>query len=136
MSTDMGVVIDFVFLRGRQFEIVVKELSVATKNVADSFRFKSPNSMTSHKLKENGHNWVDGHVSYNDLYMIVSEAVDGFAHIYVFSPKCWVARFLTCRISKVLSPSLLITNVGTAWLVTNFPTSIAAPKPRIQSTIC
>jgi len=40
MSTaDMEVVIDFEYLRGRQDEIVVKELSLAARNVKDSFRF-------------------------------------------------------------------------------------------------
>ena len=40
MSTaDMEVVIDFEFLKGRQGEIVVKELSVAAINMNDSFRF-------------------------------------------------------------------------------------------------
>jgi len=38
----MEVVIDFEFLRGRQNEIVVKELSVAASNVSETFRFKSP----------------------------------------------------------------------------------------------
>ena len=56
MSADMEVVIGFEFLRGCQNLIVVKELSVAAKNVSESFRFKSPNSMTSHDLDENGLN--------------------------------------------------------------------------------
>ena len=38
----MEVVIDFEYLKGRQNDIVVKELSVASRNVTDSFRFKSP----------------------------------------------------------------------------------------------
>ena len=76
MSTaDMEVVIDFEFLRGRQGEIMVNELSVAAKNMIDSFRFKSPYSMTSHGSHENGLNWEDGHLAYHDLYMVVSEAV-------------------------------------------------------------
>jgi len=58
MSTaDMEVLIDFEFLRGRQGEIVVKELSVAANKMIDSFRFKSPYSMTSHGSDENGLNW-------------------------------------------------------------------------------
>ena len=59
-AADMEVVIDFEFLRGRQGEIVVKELSVAANDMIDSFRFKSPYSMTSHGSDENGHNWDDG----------------------------------------------------------------------------
>jgi len=73
MSTsDMEAVIDFEFLKGRQNEIVVKELSVAAKNLQDSFRFRSPVSMTSHGYDENGLNWEDGHIAYNDLYTVVS----------------------------------------------------------------
>jgi len=68
MSTaDMEVVIDFEFLKGRQGEIVIKELSVAANNMNDSFRFKSPYTMTSHGSDENGLNWEDGHIAYQDL---------------------------------------------------------------------
>jgi len=59
-AADMEVVIDFEFLRGCQIQIVVKLISVAVKNKIDSFRFKSPYSMTSHGSDENGHNWDDG----------------------------------------------------------------------------
>jgi len=92
-ATDMEVVIDFEFLRGRQSEIVVKELSVAAKNMIDSFRFKSPYSMTLHGSDENGLNWEYVHIAYHDLYMIVSEAVAWFAHLYCYGvTKC---KFLT-----------------------------------------
>jgi len=56
----MEFVIDLEIMRGRQNKIVVKELSVAAKNMVDSFRFKSPYSMTSHDSDENGLNWEDG----------------------------------------------------------------------------
>jgi len=42
----MEAVRDIEFFRGGQNEIVVKELSVAAKNMVDSFPFKSPYSMT------------------------------------------------------------------------------------------
>ena len=43
MSTaDMEVVIDFEFLKGRQGEIVVKELSVAANNMNDSLPHSQP----------------------------------------------------------------------------------------------
>jgi len=38
----MEFVIDNEYLKGRQYDITVKELSVATENVSDSFRFESP----------------------------------------------------------------------------------------------
>jgi len=78
----MEVVIDFEFLKGRQGEIVVKEISVAANNMNYSLRFKSPYTMTSHGSDENRFNWEDGHKAYHDLYTVVSEAVAGFAHLY------------------------------------------------------
>jgi len=39
------IVIDFEFLQGRQNETVVMELSVASANAAETFRFKSPYKM-------------------------------------------------------------------------------------------
>jgi len=85
----MDVVIDFEFLRGRQSEIVVKEFSVAAKNMVESFRLKSPYSMTSYGSDENGLNWEDGHIAYHDLYVVVSEAVAVFAHLYWYGvTKC------------------------------------------------
>jgi len=99
MSTaDMEVVIDFEFFKVRQGEIVVKELSVAVNNMNDSFRFKSPYTMTSHGSEENGFNWEDGHMAYHDLYTVVSEAVAGFAHLYCYD--FTKSKFLTvflCR---------------------------------------
>ena len=40
MAGDREVVIDFEFLRGRQNETVVKELSVASAAASETFRFK------------------------------------------------------------------------------------------------
>ena len=82
MLTDMEVVMDFEYLTGRQNEIVVKELSVAAKNLSDSFRFKIPYIMTSHGSKGIGLNWENCHIAYHELYAIVSESVVGFAHLY------------------------------------------------------
>ena len=56
---------------------MVKELSVAAKNVQDSFRFRIPYIMTSHGSDENGLNWEDGHIAYHDLYTVMSWAVAG-----------------------------------------------------------
>jgi len=58
----MEFVIDFEFFRGRQNEIVVKEISVAAKNMVDSFCFKSPYSMTSQGSDENGLNLEFAHM--------------------------------------------------------------------------
>jgi len=72
---------------------VVEELSVASKNLQDSFRFRSPYSMTSHGSDENRLNWEDGNKAYHDLYTVVSEALAGFAYLYSYgTTKC---KFLT-----------------------------------------
>ena len=85
----MDVVIDFEFLKVRQGDIVVKEISVAANNMNDSFRFKSPYTMTSHSSEENGLNLEHGHIAYHDLYTVVIEAVAGFAHLYCYGiTKC------------------------------------------------
>jgi len=88
-TTDMDFVIDFEFLRRRQNEVVVKQLSVAAKNMIDFFRFKSPFTMTSQGSDENVLNWEDWHIAYHDMYMVVSEAEAGFAHLYCYGvTKC------------------------------------------------
>jgi len=48
----------FSFLRGRQNEIVVKDLSVAAA-VTETFRFKIPYNMAFYGSDENGLNWED-----------------------------------------------------------------------------
>jgi len=62
--TKMEVVIDYEFLRGNQDEVVVKELSLAAKNVIHTFHFQSPYGMTPHGSDENGLNWDNGHIPY------------------------------------------------------------------------
>ena len=63
---------------------MVKEHSVAAKNEVDSFRFRSPYSMTFHGCDENGLNWEERHITYHELYTVVSEAVARFAHFYCY----------------------------------------------------
>jgi len=60
----MEVVIDFEFLKWRQNEIVVKELSVAAAKFSETFRFKSPHNMASHASVEKRLNWEGGHIAY------------------------------------------------------------------------
>ena len=101
MSTDMEVVIDFQFFRWRHNEIVVNEISMAAKTVTDSFCFNSPYRMTSHRSEEKGLNWGDGHITYDDLYTVVSEAVAGITHLYVYG----VTKF--CFLSEILGRPIL-----------------------------
>jgi len=124
----MEVVIDFEFLRGRTNEIIVKELSIAAANVSDSFRFKSPYPMTTHRSVENGLNWDDGHIAYSELYTVVNEAVAGFAHLYAYGiAKCAFLtellsrQFSTCKTLIAPCQNLSIINTGAACRITNFP---------------
>ena len=55
------VVVDFEFLRGRQNDTVVKELSVDSANAVKKFRFKRPYKMADHGTSENVLNWAEGH---------------------------------------------------------------------------
>ena len=82
-------VIDYEFLRGRQNETVVKELCVASANASETFRFKPPYKMADHGSTESGINWIDGHIEYRELHMVLNEAVTGFAHLYAYGvSKC------------------------------------------------
>ena len=129
MSNDMDVVIDFEFFRRRQKEIVVKELPVAAKHVSESFRSKSPYSMSSHGTYENRFNWEDGNIAYHDLYTMTSEALADFAHLHGYGiTKCTFPSELLSRPIlnqqdfNCLRSTSLITNAGAACVVTNFPT--------------
>jgi len=136
------IVIDYEFLRGRQNETVVKELSVSSANAAETFLFKSPYRMTDHGFSENGLNWADGHIVYKELHTVLTEDVAGFAHFYAYgASKCIFLAGLTGRPIHNLEdlecphPSLSITNAGAHCHATSFPVSLAQPKPRIPSTI-
>ena len=77
-------VIDYEFLRGRQNETVVKELCVASALASETFRFKPPYKMADHGSTESGINWIDDHIEYRELHMVLNEAVAGFAHLYAY----------------------------------------------------
>ena len=74
--------IDFEFLRGRQNETVVKEHSMASANAAETFRFKSPYMIADHGSSDYGINWSDGHIEYEELHTVLTDAVASFAHLY------------------------------------------------------
>ena len=80
----MEVVVDYEFLKGTQNEVIVKELSIAAKNVLHTFHFRSPYTMHPHGSAENGLNWDDGIIPYNHLETALSEAVAGYAHLYSY----------------------------------------------------
>ena len=94
----MEVVIHYEFLNGNQDEIIIKELSLAAKNVFHTFHVQSPYGMTSHGSDENGLNWDDGHIPYIQLETFLSESVEGFAHIYSYGvSKFKFLKELLCR---------------------------------------
>jgi len=86
-------VIDYEVLRGRQYEEVVKEVSVAAENVIEIFHFKSPYTMTAHGSDKNGLSWGDGQLDYDKLRETINEAVSGYAHLYAYGIA--KSRFLT-----------------------------------------
>jgi hypothetical protein len=81
--------VDFEQLSGTQNETIIKELSIAGENVFETFQFLSPYPMRPRGDSENGLNWDDGHIPYNQLSLVVNEAVAGFAHLYAYDDsKC------------------------------------------------
>jgi len=134
-------VIDYEFLRGRQNETAVNELCLASARASETLRFKPPYKMADYSLTEKGINWIDGHIEYRELHMVINEAVAGFAHIYAYGvSKCTFIAGLTGRpihnLEDVncLRQTISITGAGETCPVTSFPNSLAQPKPRIPST--
>ena len=85
----MEVVFDYEYLRGAQEEIVIKELSVAAKDVLQAVHFRNPYPMIPHGSEGNGVNWDDGIVPYNMLETALSETVARHAHLYSYGvTKC------------------------------------------------
>ena len=131
-------VIDYELLRERQNETVVKEICVASAAASETFRLKPPYKMPDHGSTENGINWIDGHIEYSELHMVLNEAVVGFAHLYAYGvSKCRFLAELTGRPIHNLEdvncplPTHSITSVGVPCPATSFPNSLAQTKARI-----
>jgi hypothetical protein len=88
MHTGMEVVIDCKCLDGARNELV-KEISLAAKDVIHTFHIQSPYAMRPHGCTANGLNWDDGHIPYGQLYTVLSEAVAGYAHLYSYGIQKW-----------------------------------------------
>ena len=96
----MEVVIDYETLKGLNDEPVVKELSLAADNVTETFHFASPYKMAPHGDADNGINWADGHIPYEQLFSVLSAAVAGYAHLYAYgTSKC---AFLTGLLGRTV----------------------------------
>jgi hypothetical protein len=85
----MEAVVDFEQLCGTQNETFVNELSIAGRKVLETFQIQSPYAMRPHDGSENGLDWDDGHIPYNQLSSVLHEAVAVFAHLYAYGDyKC------------------------------------------------
>jgi len=72
---------------------------VASARASETFRFKPPFKMADHGSTESGINWIDGHIEYRELHMVLNEAVEGFAHLYDYGgSKCTFLAGMTGRL--------------------------------------
>jgi len=78
----MEVVIDYEYLSGAHGEEVIKEVSVASENVLETFRFLPPYSMDPHGSDQSGITWDVGIIAYSSLFQTLTEATATFAHLY------------------------------------------------------
>ena len=56
-------------------ELVIKEVAVVSDGIVQTFLFRAPYHMEPHGSEENGLNWDDGHIPYDQLVPVLSEAV-------------------------------------------------------------
>jgi len=63
----MVATIDMEFLYGIGPEAIVKELALVSDGFIQTFLFKPPYPMHAHVSEENGLNWDDGHIPYDQL---------------------------------------------------------------------
>jgi hypothetical protein len=98
-----SLVVDFEALRGKNKELLIKELAVAGKNFVQTYHFASPYSW---KYKEsdfntdgkNGINFHDGYIPYSMLKTVIDDCVAGFTSLYSFGEdKCSFLSELTDR---------------------------------------
>jgi hypothetical protein len=94
----MEDVIYYETLTGAHGEDVIKEVSVAGKNVLDTFLFLPPYSMVKRSSESSGLSWDDGNISFSSLPQILMEATSIFAHLYAKgTDKC---TFLTAMLGR------------------------------------
>jgi hypothetical protein len=78
----MEVVMDYEYLTGARGEEVPKEVSVASENVIDTFRFLTPYSMNPHSSESSSLSWDDGFIPYSSIIQTLTEATTNFANLY------------------------------------------------------
>jgi len=78
----------------------MKDVSVASENVLDTFRFLPPYSMNPHGSDQSGISWDDGIIAYSSLFQTLTEATANFAHLYAKgTAKC---QFLTSLLGRTV----------------------------------
>jgi len=80
----MECVVAIEFLRGRDEELVAKEVAIVSKNVIQTHHFMSPYAHYFYNDTSNGLGWDDGFLAYDKLYTVLSEVTANFAHVYSY----------------------------------------------------
>ena len=84
----MEATIDIEFLQGIN-ELVITELTVVSDRVIPTFLFRAPYHVGPHGSEENGLNWNDGFIPYDQLFTLLNEAVAIYDHLYAMgNDKC------------------------------------------------
>ena len=76
----MEATIDIEFLQGVN-ELVIKELAFVSDVVVQTFLFRASYHMDPHGSEENGLNWNDGYIPYDQLFTVLNEAVAIYDHL-------------------------------------------------------
>jgi hypothetical protein len=90
----MEIVVSIEFLRGRNDEIVAKELAVVSKKIIQTYHFKRPYNNYFSDDNSNGISWDEGFLAYK-LFTVLSEVTSNFAHVYSLGTS-------TCQLLKDL----------------------------------
>jgi len=77
----MEATIEIEFLQGVNV-LVIKELAVVSDGVVQTFLFRAPYHMEPHCSEENGLNWNDGFIPYDQVFTVLNEAVAIYNHLY------------------------------------------------------
>ena len=77
----MEATIDIEFLQGNK-EQVIKESAIVDGGVVQTYLFRPPYHLEPHGSRENGLNWADGNIPYDQLRTILREAAAPYDHLY------------------------------------------------------
>jgi hypothetical protein len=82
------LVIDYENLKGTNDEVVMKVVGLVA-DIVQTFHFKSPYKMASHGDVENGLNWADCQIPYDELFHVRNGAVAAYVKLYRYgAAKC------------------------------------------------